>query len=126
MNNRFLKQISIVLTLFLLSFLIACASNSAQPTSVTSLPTDTPFPTSTNIPIPTPLLPDEQLDAPNGMFIGRTFHFRSNQQYSESLEIINTAGTPIASFFHMQPPVPDPHAYLMMASWSPDSQYLYY
>jgi len=126
MNNRFLKQIFVVLILFLLNFLIACASNSAQPTSAINLPTDTPFPTSTDFPTPTPLLPDEQLKAPNGMFIGRTFHFRNNQQYSESLEIINIAGTPIASFSHMQPSVPDPHAYLMMVSWSPDSQYLYY
>jgi hypothetical protein len=126
MNNSFLKQVFVVLTLLLMSFLIACASNSTQPPSVINLPSETPFPTATNFPTSTPILPDEQLNAPNGMFIGRTFHFRSNQQYSESLEIINTAGTPIASFAHMQPPVPDPHAYLTMASWSPDSQYLYY
>jgi hypothetical protein len=60
------------------------------------------------------------------MFIGRTFHFRSKQHYSESLEIIDTAGIPIASFSHMQPPVGDPHAYLTLAGWSPDSRFLYY
>lgn len=126
MNNRLLKQLFVVLILSLMSFPISCASNSAQPSSANNLPTETPFPTATNFPTPTPMLPDEQLIAPNGMFIGRTFHFRSNQQYSETLEIINTAGTPIASFSHIQPPVPDPHAYLTMAGWSPDSDYLYY
>jgi hypothetical protein len=126
MNKRFLKQLFIVLTLSLMIFLIACASNSAQLTSVNTLPTETPFPTPTNFPTATPLLPDQQLIAPNEKVIGRTFHLRSNQQYSETLEIINTAGTPIASFSHMQPPVPDPHSYLVMSGWSPDSRFLYY
>lgn len=108
-----------------MSFLIACASNSAQPTPVITISTDTPFPTSTDFPTPTPLLPDEQLNAPNGKFIGRTFHSYSNNQFSQSLEIIDAAGTPIASFSHRQPLRPV-HEYLSMVGWSPDSRYLYY
>ena len=126
MNNCFLKQLIVILNLSLMTFLIACASNSAQPTLVNNFPSEIPFPSPTNIPTATSLLPDQQLIAPNEKVIGRTFHFRSNQQYSETLEIINTAGTPITSFSHMQPPVPDPHAYLMMSGWSPDSRFLYY
>jgi WD40 repeat protein len=125
-NTRFSKHTSIFLILFLISFLIACASNSAQRSSDINVLTDTPSPTATKSRTPTPLRPDKEIIAPNEMFIGRTFHSRSTMQYSESLEIIDTAGTPIASFSHMRPPPGDPHRYLTMAGWSPDSRSLYY
>lgn len=110
----------------MMNLLLACTPTSVQHPSVIKSPTATQFPAETQPSTPSPILPDEELTAPNGMFIGRTFHSDSNKPYSETLEIIDTAGTPIASFSHKQPSVPDPHAYLTIAGWSPDSSYLYY